>query len=88
MSGFALLAGQITGISLKAMNSSIKILKMIGPALSRMKAVIVSARTAKAETRQKESERACKTKHVQTSLFQFSKTWGRNLLNLFGHGRA
>ena len=33
---FALLAGQTTGISLKALNSSKKVLEIIGPALSRI----------------------------------------------------
>ena len=41
----ALLAGQTTGISLNAINSAKKILKMIGPALSRLNSVLISVRT-------------------------------------------
>ena len=39
------LAGQITGIGLKAINSSKKVLKITGPALFRINSVIISART-------------------------------------------
>ena len=43
---FALLAGQITGISLKVMNSGKKrSLKLLDPALSRINSVTISART-------------------------------------------
>ena len=44
-SGFTPLAGQITGIGLKAINSSKKVLKITGPALFRINSVIISART-------------------------------------------
>ena len=44
-SGFALLAGQITGISLTAMNASKKRLQIAGPTLVRMNWVTVSAWT-------------------------------------------
>ena len=44
-SGFALRAGQITGISLKVMNSSKEVLKMTIPALSRINSVVILART-------------------------------------------
>ena len=40
-----LFAGQITGIGLKAINSSKKVLKITGPALFRINSVIMSART-------------------------------------------
>ena len=43
--GFALLAGQITGIGLKAINSSKAVLKITGPALSRNNSVIILAWT-------------------------------------------
>ena len=43
--GFAPLAGQITGIGLKAINSSKKVVKIIGPALFRINSVVISART-------------------------------------------
>ena len=43
VSVFALHAGQITAISLKATYSSKKVLKITGPALSRMNLVIISA---------------------------------------------
>ena len=39
------LAGQITGIGLKAINSSKKVLKITAPALFRINSVIISART-------------------------------------------
>ena len=44
-SGFTPLAWQITGIGLKAINSSKKVLKITGPALFRINSVIISART-------------------------------------------
>ena len=44
-SGFALLAGQITGFSLKDINSRKKVLKIIGPTLSGINSVILSAVT-------------------------------------------
>ena len=42
---FALLSGEITGISLEAMNSCKKVKEITGPALSRINSVIISART-------------------------------------------
>ena len=42
---FSLLAGRITGISLKGLHSIKKIFKITGPTLSRINSVIVSART-------------------------------------------
>ena len=44
--GFALLRAPVTGISLKAINSSKRVLKITGPSLSRMNSVIILARTA------------------------------------------
>ena len=38
-------SGQITGISLKAINSSKRILKIAGPTLSNISSVLISART-------------------------------------------
>ena len=41
----------MTGISLKAIDSSKKILKITGPALSRINSVIISARTVPSDTK-------------------------------------
>ena len=45
MCGFALLAEQVIGSSLKGSNSSKGVIEIIGPALFRIDSVIVSART-------------------------------------------
>ena len=42
---FALLAGQMTGISRTVVNSSKRVFQIIGPSLSRANSVIISART-------------------------------------------
>ena len=44
-SGFVFLAGQITGISLKVINSSKKVSKITGITLARINSVIISVRT-------------------------------------------